>query len=123
MNMKQKSLLFPRHLALETFGELLIVFLTKVNLLYLLYSTARSCCLLHMIKQNRFLKFFSENSSLDDSSISLPVFLSRTNLKLHNISLTLELVKKVIANLDLSKVSGPDCVPVVALKNCEPELL
>ena len=24
-------------------------------------------------------------------------------------------------NLDSSKVSGPDCVPVVVLKNCEPE--
>ena len=25
-------------------------------------------------------------------------------------------------NLDLSKVSGPDCIPVVVLKNFEPEL-
>ena len=25
-------------------------------------------------------------------------------------------------NLDLSKASGPDCIPVVVLKNCEPEL-
>ena len=25
-------------------------------------------------------------------------------------------------NLYLSKVSGPDCIPVVVLKNCEPEL-
>ena len=25
-------------------------------------------------------------------------------------------------NLDLSKGSGPDCIPVVVLKNCEPEL-
>ena len=25
-------------------------------------------------------------------------------------------------NLDLSKASGPDCSPVVVLKNCEPEL-
>ena len=32
------------------------------------------------------------------------------------------MVKKVIMNLDLSKVSGPDCIPVVVLKNCEPEL-
>ena len=24
-------------------------------------------------------------------------------------------------NLDLSKASGPDCVPAVVLKNCEPE--
>ena len=25
-------------------------------------------------------------------------------------------------NLDLSKASGPGCIPVVVLKNCEPEL-
>ena len=25
-------------------------------------------------------------------------------------------------NLDLSKTSGPDCIPVLVLKNCEPEL-
>ena len=25
-------------------------------------------------------------------------------------------------NLDLSKTSGPDCIAVVVLKNCEPEL-
>ena len=31
------------------------------------------------------------------------------------------MVEKVITNLDLSKVSGPDCVPVVVLKNCESE--
>ena len=27
----------------------------------------------------------------------------------------------VIMNLDLSKAYGPDCIPVVVLKNCEPE--
>ena len=32
------------------------------------------------------------------------------------------MVKKVIMNFDLSKASGPDCIPVVVLKNCEPEL-
>ena len=32
------------------------------------------------------------------------------------------MVKKVIANLESSKVSGPDCIPVVVLKNSEPEL-
>ena len=32
------------------------------------------------------------------------------------------MVKKVVTNLDLSKASGPDCIPVVVLKNCEPEL-
>ena len=62
---------------------------------------------------------FSKNSNLDDSGIFLPAFPSRTNLKLHNISVTPKMVKKVIMNFDLSKASGPDCIPVVVLKNCE----
>ena len=32
------------------------------------------------------------------------------------------MVKKVITNLDSSKASDPDCIPVVVLKKCEPEL-
>ena len=39
------------------------------------------------------------------------------------ISVTPKLIKKVITNLELSKVFGPDSIPVVVLKNCEPELL
>ena len=73
-------------------------------------------------KPKLFAKNFSKNSNLDDSAISLPVFPSRTNLKLHNISATPKMVKKVITNLDLSKTSCPDCISVVALKNCESEL-
>ena len=73
-------------------------------------------------KAQLFSENFSKNSNLDDSGVSLPVFPSRTNLKLHNISVTAKMVKKVIMNIDLSKVSGPDCIPVVFLKNCEPEL-
>ena len=41
-----------------TSGGLLIVFSTKVNLLYLLYSTGWRCYLLHLIKQNCLLKIF-----------------------------------------------------------------
>ena len=62
------------------------------------------------------------NSNLDDSGISLPVFPSRTNLKLHNIFVSPKMVKKVTMNIDLSKVSGPDRIPMVVLKNCELEL-
>ena len=112
----------PRNLALETFGKLLTVFSAKVNLLYLLYSTDRRCCLLHLIKQNYLLKTFPRTLILDESGISLPVFPSRTYLKLHNISITPKMVKKVIKNLHSSKASGPDCIPVVVLKNCVPEL-
>ena len=31
------------------------------------------------------------------------------------------MIKKVIMNLDLLEASGTDCIPVVVLKNCEPE--
>ena len=65
---------------------------------------------------------FSRNSNLDDSGTSLPVLPSKTTLKLYNIFVTHKKVRKVITNLDLSKASGPDCIPVVVLKNCEPEL-
>ena len=73
-------------------------------------------------KANLFAGNFSEKSNLDDSGISLPVFPSRTILKLHGISVIPKIVKKVIVNLDLSKASGPDCIPVVVLKDCEPDL-
>ena len=109
-------------MTLRTLGELLIVFPTKVNLLYL-YSTDHMCYLIHLVKQS-LPKNVSENSNLDDSGISLPVFPSRTNLKLHNISITPKMARKVIPNLDLQKASGPDCIPVVKLnwENWEAEL-
>ena len=37
---------------------------------------------------------FSKNSNLENSGISLPVFPSRTNLKLHNIYATPKMVKR-----------------------------
>ena len=73
-------------------------------------------------KAKLFPENFSLNSNLDDSGVSLPVFPSRNNLKLHNISVTPKIVRKVVMNLDLSKASGPNCIPVVVLKNCQPEL-
>ena len=63
------------------------------------------------------LSNFSKISNLDDLNIYLPVFPSRTNLRLYNISVTPRLVKKVIPNLHLSKTSGPDWIPKVVLKN------
>ena len=47
----------------------------------------------------------------------------RNNQKLYIIPITPKLVKKVIINFDSSKVPGPDCIPVVIQKNCEPEHL
>ena len=73
-------------------------------------------------KEKLFAENFSKNSNLDDSGISLPVFPSRTNLKLHNILVTPKMIKKVVMNLELSRASGPDFIPVVVLRNCDPEL-
>ena len=51
-------------------------------------------------KTKLFAKIFSENSNFDNSGISLPISTSRANLKLHNISITPRMVKKVLTNLD-----------------------
>ena len=67
-------------------------------------------------KAKLFAENFSKNSNLDDSGISFTVFLSRTNLKQHNISVTSTMVEKVIINLDLSEASSLDCIPVVVLQ-------
>ena len=72
-------------------------------------------------KAKLIAKHFFKKSNVDDSCLPLPLFPSRTNLKWH-ISVTPKMVKKVITNLDLSKASGSDCIPVVVLDNCEPEL-
>ena len=109
-----------------------------VNLLYLLDLMDLRCSLLLLLKQNYsensevffsasvkaelFSKIFPQNFILDHSSIFLPAFLSRTNLKLHNIYLSPKFVKKVITNLALSKTSGPDCILVAVLKKSETEL-
>ena len=52
-------------------------------------------------KAKLFAENFSLNSNLDDSGVSLPVFPSRTNLKLQNISVTPKMVRKIVMNLDL----------------------
>ena len=69
-----------------------------------------------------FAEIFSTNSNLDDSCIYSSAFTSKINMRLHNIPVTLDLDKKVIIDLDSLNVTWPGCIPVVALKNCEPEL-
>ena len=64
-------------------------------------------------KAQLFAENFSKYCNLDDPSISLPVFPTRTNLKLHNNYAIPKMVKKVIMNLDWSKASGLFCIPVV----------
>ena len=85
-----------------------------INIAELLFSVSDKVKLIAEIS--------SKNSYLDDSGIFSSVFPSRTHLKLHNISLTPKIVKQVIMNLDLTKASSPDCIPVVVLKNYALEL-
>ena len=80
----KQNLSLPRNLALGTFGDLLILFSTKVSLVYLEVLSSASD------KAKLFAKNLSKNSSLDDSDIFLPVF----PLKLHNISITPKWLKR-----------------------------
>ena len=80
MLIKQKGPYFPLNLALRAFGGLQVL------------SFAFD-------KAKLFAENFSQNSNPDNSGISLPVFLSRTNLKVHNISVTPKMAKNFIAKL------------------------
>ena len=117
MLVKQKSPLLPRNLALvwrianSVFNKGKSAIPPLFNGPEVLSSASD--------KAKLFAEIFSLTSNLDDSGVSLPVFPSRTNLKLHNISVTLKMVRKVVMNLDLSKAAGPNCIPVVVRKNSQ----
>ena len=107
-------------MVLATFSELLIAFLKRVNLLYLLYSTTLRRCLLHLLKQNCLLINFLRTLIL--MAQACVYLISLLELIWNCIFLTSKLVKKVITKLNLSKASGPDYIALVVLKNYEPEL-
>ena len=77
--------------------------------------------LLLLLLTKVFAKNSSKNSNLDDTGISLFIFPSKSNLKLHNIQLYNCITYKMV-ELDSWKSSGPDCIPLLVLKNCDPEL-
>ena len=109
MLLKQKSPSLPRNLAHGTFGKLHAnSVLNKGKSAIPPLANGPEVLSSASDKAKLFAKNFSKNSNLDDSGISFPVFPSRTNLKLHNISITPKMVKKVIANLDSSEASGPE---------------
>ena len=47
-------------------------------------------------KSSLYAENFSKNSNLDDSSISLPDYLSRTDLKLHDFKILKEYVARIV---------------------------
>ena len=56
------------------------------------------------------------------TQVSLSFFSLLFPFFLFNISVTPKMVKTVIINLDLLKTSGLDCILMVVLKKCEPNL-
>ena len=114
---KQKNLLLP-NLAFANFG-LIIVFSTKVNLVYLLYLMVLKYCLLHLIKHNCLVK--SLRILIMITQVTLKLHSPLSNLKLHTIPIIPQLIKKVMSDLDSPNASGPDCVSVIVLRGCEPE--
>ena len=116
MLIKQKNTSVSKNVALKSYRKLLLVIPATPPL----FNSAKVLSLA-LDKAKLFAKNISRNSSLDDLGISLPIFLSRTHLKLH-VSVTTKVVKMVITNLNLSNTSSPDLFPVLVLKNSVPEL-
>ena len=115
MPLKQKNLSLSKNLVLGTLGDSV---LNKGKSAIPPLFNGPEVLSSASDKAKLFAKNFSKNSNLDDTRISLSVFPFRTNLKLHKISITAKIIKKVITNIDSPKVSGPNYIPVVVLKNC-----
>ena len=117
----QRSLPRPKTLVLLTCSKLQIVFSKKVNKIpppcngpEVLSSTSDVAKLL--------AETWSENSQLDIRCSSIPTFPYRTNLKLHDISITPKMVKvvKMIINvLVFSVISAIGFIPGEVLNICD----
>ena len=88
MVLKEKSPSLSTNLAVRAFGKLPLVFSTKKK------SAIPPLLNGPEVLPSLFAENFSGNSNLDESVISLPIFHSRTNLKLHNYALTSVIVLK-----------------------------
>ena len=97
----EKRVSLHRNLALITCRIANSVF--NKNLQYFFCLCVSGCCLPHQRRSRCFAEIFSKNSNVDDSGMYLPVFSFRINMRLHNVPVTLDLVKKVIIDLDFSK--------------------
>ena len=85
MPLKQRSSSLPRNLALRTFDKIHSVINKGKSAILPLFNRLEVLSFASD-KAKLFAKSFSINSNLDDFGISLPVFPSRNNLKLHNLS-------------------------------------
>ena len=73
-------------------------------------------------KAELFSNIFSTNSTLDDSGHAVPEFPLRTNKVLDSCCITPAKISSIISNLDASKATGPDGIPVILFQKCAPEL-
>ena len=114
---KHKSQSLPRNLAFGALGQMLIRALNKSKSAIPPFFNGPELLSSASYKAKLFATNFSKTLNLDDSGISLPVFPSTDSWKKKK-----KIVEKVKTNLDSPKASGPDCIQVVFLKNCQPEL-
>ena len=73
-------------------------------------------------KAELFSNLFSSNSTLDDSDHAIPEFPSRTDKTIDFCDITPSKVSTIIRNLDPSKATGPDGIPIILFQKCSPEL-
>ena len=100
MLIKRKIPSLPRNLPPGTFGELLSVLNKRKSVIPPLFNGLEVLSSAS-VKAKLSAKNFSKNSNLVDSGISLPVYPSRTNVKLHNICVT-DLIKFLQQTITLS---------------------
>ena len=74
------------------------------------------------IADTNFSKVKSNTTHLLNIPEVLPSPSDKAQFLIKTFQRTLILVKNVISNLDLLKTSGPNCILVVVLKNCQPQL-
>ena len=72
-------------------------------------------------KANLFASTFASNSNLDDQDFQPPLYPTST-ITMPPIKFSTRKVRKVLVQVNASKSSGPDGIPVIILKSCAPEL-
>ena len=99
MRIKQNGSSLATNLAVGTFGKLLIVFSKKYPIPSLFNGLEVLSSASDEEEEHLFVKNISKKTNLNDSGIYLLDFSSRTRQKLHNISVTPKMFKKVLTNL------------------------
>ena len=99
MRTKQNGSSLATNLAVGSFGKLLIVFTKKYPIPFLFNGLEVLSSGSDEEEEHLFVKIISKKTNLNDSGIYLLDFSSRTSQKLHNISVTPKMFKKVLTNL------------------------